>query len=233
MILRHAFRWGTVATAILLCVTLASAQQGGRQRPGTKEEEPPPLPEDPRLRALHADFVLKAEKLAIEYDKTKQTDKARAVCEEILKLVPRYPTAVEMLNKIKAKEASAERLVIDIKADEGWQDTGIIVIEGKPVSLRAEGKWTFQMEYELGPDGLEIPKELRDFKLGSLIGFVDPGPTNPKDRDKYRPFHIGASHEFVAKESGRLLMRMHDGDPKDNRGRMTVEVNGTFQRAKK
>ena len=195
------------------------------------------LPTDPRLLKLVRDYVINAEKLAREYEQAKQYDKCREVCQEILKIAPNYPGAVDLIKGIDQREQTAEKATFDILATEGWQDTGIVLLEGKPVSIVARGVWTFSMEYDLSPDGIDIPRELRDFKLGALIGFIDTG-ANPlmdksKDNDKFRPFHIGAARQMTSDKTGRLWMRMHDADPRDNKGKVTVDIQGTFQKLKK
>jgi hypothetical protein len=227
---RHSFRAATVGLGLtLMLFTLVAWGQGGR--PDNKKEEVPTGPMDPKLIAIQKDFVLKAEKLAKEYETNKQSDKARAVCEEILKIAPRYPPALELLKSIQVKEATAEKANFDIHADQGWQDTGINLIDGKPVTIVAQGTWTFKLEFDTGPEGKEIPKEIRDFKLGSLIGYVDTGSGDLKEASR-RVFHIGNGAQFMARDTGRLYMKMHSGDPRDNKGKVAVEIRGTFEKGK-
>jgi hypothetical protein len=188
-----------------------------------KVGKPVPLPNDKKLIALHNDFIKKAEKLAAEYEHGKQGDKALLVYEQILKLVPEYDKAQQSVDRLKLREANSGRKAFEVQADRDWQDTGVRVIAGKPLKLTASGTWTFNMSHTLGPDGMEIPKVLKDFKLGSLIGIIaDPSSKTPK------PFYIGPSKEFVAEQSGPLMVRMHDTDPSDNRGSLTLEIVGRF-----
>ena len=190
------------------------------------QESPyPKLPDDKRLLALHLEFVKKAMGLASEYGRGRQTEKAAAVYGEVLKLVPNYAKAREMLDKIHEREAGANRTTFTVHANRDWQDTGIRLVAGKTVRLSATGKWTFKMSHELGPEGMDIPEVLRDFKLGSLIGVVRGG-----DPKKTKPFYIGAQTEFVAAESGPLFVRMHDSDTSDNVGRVVLEMSGQLQR---
>lgn len=190
-----------------------------------EEEEQDPLPDDPKLLELHKEFVVKVEKLAKDYEKNRDDDKARACYEQILKLVPGYPNAREMLARISEREATAEHKSMDVVANKAWQDTGIDLIEGMPISIVAEGTWNFRMVHELGPDGMEIPKELRDFHLGALVGMVtSEGEEDPK------PFYIGAGTDFFAESSGRLWLRMYDSDNSDNSGKISVEIQGTFDK---
>ncbi len=189
-----------------------------------KTEAPPPRPTDPKLIELHKEFIGKAQKLAEDYERKKQHDKAREVYEAILRLVPNLPQAEEALSKIREAEATTDKKQITISAAKGWQDTGVVLQEGKPVIIEAKGNWTFKMSHQLGPDGIEIPKELRDFNLGALIGVIVTGP-DPKE---FKPFHVGEKKEFTAERTGRLMLRMYDADPADNLGQLSVNVHSTF-----
>jgi hypothetical protein len=212
-----------VAGTLLIVLSL-----GGQDRPKGgkgKEDDTPkarPLPDDKRLLALHLDFVKKAEQLGKEYETAKEWGKARAVYEEILKLVPQYKPAADKLAEMINHEAIASSATVMVKADESWQDTGIDLVAGKPVTIVATGTWTFHLEVETNADGLTIPKELRDFNPGCLIGMI------PQPDGKAAPFMIGPSKQFLAERSGRLFLRMYDTDPRDNAGQLKVELRGTF-----
>jgi hypothetical protein len=215
-----------VAAGMLMAVQ-PSRQAALAQAPKKKKKEndaPPARPTDPKLIELHKKFLSDAEKLAEEFERKKQHDKSREVYEAILRLVPNYPRAEEALQKIREMEATTDKKQIVVMANKGWQDASVIVQEGKPVIIEAKGAWTFKMSHQLGPDGIEIPKELRDFNLGALIGVIVTG-TDPKD---FKPFHIGERREFTADRTGRLMLRMYDADPTDNQGQMNVQVQSTF-----
>jgi hypothetical protein len=192
-------------------------------KPNKTKKEPAPLPNDKKLIALHTDFIKKAEKLAAEYEHGKQADKAVIVYEQILKLVPEYDRAQQQLDRLLQREANSGHKSFEVQASKDWQDTGVRAIAGKPLKLEATGEWTFNMSHKLCPEGMEIPKVIKDFKLGSLIGIIaDPTAKTPK------PFYIGAGKEFVAEQSGPLLVRMHDSDPSDNKGSLMLEIVGRF-----
>ncbi|MEK6236794.1 MAG: hypothetical protein N2C14_18970 [Planctomycetales bacterium] len=218
-------------SGLLACVIVTQSQGQPKrfQRPRAPASEAKKaesrLPDDPRLLKIHKDFVLKAEKLAVEYEQKKEYDKARTVCKEILKLVPRYPGAQAMLSKIANIEATAETFEMDVLADKDWQDTKVNVLADKPITILAKGSWKFNMSHDLSADGMEIPKELRDFKLGSLIGIIETG-----DLKDMKPFLIGSRFRLVPEKSGRLYVRMHDSNPKDNTGKVTIQMQGTFVR---
>src|ERR1051325_2035830 len=96
----------------LLCAAAPALAQ--EEDKGKKDDKPKvkPLPDDERLLQLHKDFEKKAEKLANEYENTKNWGKARAVYEEILKLVPQYPTASAKLTEMIQREAGAQKPLI-------------------------------------------------------------------------------------------------------------------------
>jgi hypothetical protein len=232
--------WTVLGAAIVAAAAAASlyAQQGnqpggnrgGRDRDRGREEaaaadEGYKLPSDPKLLQLHKEFVQKAEKLAKDYENANQTDKARVVYEEILKLVPKYPAAVEALARIGEQEITAEKKSLDIFANKGLTDTGVIVQAGKPIRIVVTGTWTLNLSHELGPDGMEIPEELRDFDLGALVGGVDTG--NPDDWD---PFAVGKELTFTADQTGRLMLGMWDSEHDDNQGKLHVTIEGTFKK---
>lgn len=210
---------------------LAAQQQprqprnGGGQGSGGNRSQVE-LPDDPKLLELHKNFVLSAEKLAGEYERAGQVDKARDCYTEMLRLVPSYTPAAEKLAKLKEKEATAEKKLFDVLANKGWQDTGIVVQQGRPLSFHSSGQWTFKMTYNLQADGLEIPKELRDFPLGSLIGLI----AESTDDKEAKPFFIGNDKSMDAPKSGRLFLRIYDSDPDDNMGRIGVIVEGSFKK---
>jgi hypothetical protein len=226
------------AAACLLAADAAWAQRPPQGQPtadgqtpteGEKpkeEEEEVKLPDDPRLLKIHEQFVLGAEKLGAEYIKNNQFDEARAVFEEMVRLVPSYKKGKDELQDAMIKQSTAEKKSVLIVANEGWQDTGVVVAEGKPVVIHATGSWNFRLARDVSADGMEIPKDLQDFNLGSLIGMVDDGSGTQKDPNK--PFFVGSAYEFTAKSTGRLLLRMYDDEPNDNTGTLQVNITGSF-----
>ena len=219
---------------LILIGSFAAAQntrQKGRAKQGSKSTG---LPDDDRLLALHRDFVLKAQGLATEYERKKDYEKAKVVYGEILKLTPRYKAVQDKLDALIEREATAKRAVFTVAADKGWQNTGIRVIKGKPVMIKAAGTWTFTLTRDLTPDGMTIPKELQKFKLGSLLGVVQPSrrvpSTGKKKRDGPKPFRIGSETKFIAEETGYLYVSMYDDNHSDNKGVLKLLIQGTFER---
>jgi len=212
------------------------AQTARKRAPARKQDNSTGLPNDERLLALHRDFVLRAQKLATEYERKKDYEKAKVVYGEILKLTPKYKAVRAKLEALIEREATARKALFTVAADKGWQNTGIRVIEGKPITIRATGSWTFTLTAQLSPDGMTIPKELQKFKLGSLLGVIQPTQRpaaqskNKKKREGMKPFRIGSETQFIAKETGYLYGSMYDNTHDDNRGVLKLEIQGTFER---
>jgi hypothetical protein len=219
---------GVCVSAVIVAAVVAQDREKGKAKKEGGEADAPkvqPLPDDERLLALHRDFVKKAEVLAKEYEGDKDWGKARAVYEEILKLVPQYPSANAKRQEMLGREATAKVVAINIKANEDWQDTGIDLVPGKPIHIVAGGSWTFLLEMETTADGITIPKELKDFNPGCLVGFISSAATDPKEA---KPFIVGREKQMISEQSGRLYLRMYDTDPSDNSGFLKVEIRGTF-----
>ena len=185
------------------------------------------LPDDPKLLKIHETFVLAAMKLAQDYENAKDIEKAATCYEEILRLVPTYAQAEQKLKEIKVKEAIADRKPFEVYANRAWQDTGVTVLAGKPLTIRATGSWSLKMSYQLSADGIEIPKELQELPLGALVGVIaEPNAS----MDEAKPFFIGASKSFEPNQTGRLLLRIYDQDVDDNVGKLSVLIEGTFKK---
>lgn len=191
-----------------------------RSNAGPKPAGPP---KDRRLLELHHRFLREAAKLAVEYEQGREFDKAKVVYGEMLKLSPTSQSASERLNALLRREANAHAVELAIHANQQWQDTGVELLQGRPVTIRARGKWTFRLDVEIGPEGIQIPEELREYSMGSLIGAI-----RPITGEKSRPFAIGPHKSFVAPLSGRLFLRMYDVHHQDNEGQIAVEIRGTF-----
>ena len=187
----------------------------------------PQLPSDPVLLNLHKEFIVKAEKLAVEYERKKDFEKAREVYESLIRLVPKYGAAEAGLNRVLSSQRAQDRKLANVSASQAWQDSGVTLREGMPVQIEVKGSW--KVVFETGPAGLEIPQEFRPkdnrIKLGTLIGIV---ANNPAELAESQPFVITGGMSFNAKRTGRLYLRMFDLDPSDNEGSLYVLIQSTF-----
>lgn len=221
------FTIGLVSLFACCCATVSNAQRPGtRPQPKPPEIKLPALPDDPKLKDLHREFIVKAERLAMEYERKKDFTAAQSAYESLLRIAPDHSLAKQALQRVLDAQAQDKRLV-RVSAKEAWQDTGIKLIAGMPVHILAKGSWT--LSHEMGPEGLVIPDEfkLKDnrIKLGTLIGAISQSG-NAQDA---RPFRIGDATDFTADSNGTLFLRMYDIDPADNDGMMMVLVRSTFE----
>jgi hypothetical protein len=224
-----------VASTIAFAAATVAAQNGKKGRSGTPTSANAKdgngdmqLSSDPKLAKLEVSFVVDAARLALEYEKKNDIESARACYEKILRVLPNHPEAKKALERIHSKEMTKEKKTLVIKATEGWQDSGINVLAERPLSIKADGTWTFAMKQDLTADGMEIPKELKDFNLGCLVGKV----VAAGDTEDSIPFMVGKETVITPEKPGRLYLRMYDYDPSDNKGLLKVEINGTFEKGK-
>jgi tetratricopeptide (TPR) repeat protein len=240
MTLHLYLRRATMLAAVLLCVPLAAQpprnvrqqqqmQQRMQEQMRAIAENQPELPSDPQLLSLHKEFVAKAERLAQEYERKKQYDKAREVYESLVRLVPKYSKAEEGLNRILSNQSMQDKKLTDVLATQLWQDSGVTLLEGMPVHIEVKGTW--KVVYETGPAGIDIPEKMRPrdsrIKLGTLIAVI---VNSPSELAEEKPFVLVDGKDFVAKKTGRLYMRMFDVDPSDNEGKLYVRIHSTFQK---
>jgi hypothetical protein len=205
------------------------AQKAEKMREQIREvaEKQADVSNDPQLMTLHKEFIAKAEKLAAEYERKKQFDKAREVYASLVRLVPGYAVAEENLGRILGSQSVQDRQIATVMASQEWQDSGATLVEGMPVHVEVKGTW--KVAYETGPKGIELPedKKPRDprIKLGTLIAVI---ANSQNEIESERPFPLDNGQDFIAKKSGRLFLRMFDLDPSDNDGKMLVLIQSTF-----
>lgn len=181
---------------------------------------------DPQLITLHREFLVKLEKAALEYEEKEQLAKAVEAYNAILRILPDHPGANQGLQRIFNRVATEDREVVTVHANKAWQNTGVILQKGTPARIVAKGTWGFTLEMELTPEGITIPKELKNYKMGALIGIIlAPGDKKIEAEDS---FHVGNAKEFIVPKSGALYLRMYDIDPRDNKGELDVLIQSTF-----
>lgn len=188
----------------------------------------PELPSDPQLLSLQKEFIVKAERLAVEYERKQQFDQAREVYESLVRLVPKYKKAEDGLSRILGSQKMKDRKLVEVKANQAWQDSGVSLQKGMPVQVKLKGTW--QVVFETGPEGISIPEKMRPkdnrIKLGTLIAAI---VDSPQELAEARPLILEDGKDFIAKQTGRLYLRMFDVDPADNEGKIFVLVQSTFK----
>ena len=187
------------------------------------------LPIDPALQAIQKEFIAKTEKLAQEYERKKDFEKARDAYQSIIRLAPNYLSGHLGLSRILSGQTSEDKRVVSVMANKGWQDSGASLVAGMPAKITVQGTWTVSVQS--GFEGIEIPKEQRPrddrIRYGTLIGVIIDSPAKLDDA---KPIRIFDGKEFIVEQSGRLFLRMFDIEPRDNDGKLMVMIQSTFEK---
>ena len=112
----------------------------------------------------------------------------------------------------------------EVPADKEWTDTGIDLLAGDSLRIRADGTIHYTSSKTCGPNGGErewgdliraLP--VNDVGRGALIGLIGQAGTAT-------PFYIGAEAAFTVEKSGRLFLGINDDNYQNNSGRFRVRI---------
>ena len=122
-----------------------------------------------------------------------------------------------------------DTVLVTIRADRGWQSTGIQVQAGSSYVLRAEGRYQIDNEPKVWwcePGGVTI-RYHQGLPLGMLVAAVS-DQTQPLSgvTPLARPEPIGLEREIQFPQAGTLFLRINDSPAQlaDNVGQLSVEV---------
>jgi hypothetical protein len=123
---------------------------------------------------------------------------------------------------------NSSETLITVKANRGWQSTGILVEPGKKYTLSTTGQFTLAQTpkaWTSEADGISF-RYFGGEPLGKLMGCVRTGTTLSTADDMRRVFPIGSNHTHIATQSGTLYLRINDDWSRlsDNAGHVTVRV---------
>ena len=114
---------------------------------------------------------------------------------------------------------------ITVQADQGWQNTGILVEKGKTYSFQAKGRFQLAREgrkiWWSEPGGVTI-RYYQGRPLGLLLGAVLPEGKEAR----FDLFPVGDAATWTAPETGTLFFRLNDppAELRDNSGTVAVKV---------
>jgi len=134
----------------------------------------------------------------------------------------------------------APRMELRVSARQPWADTGVDVLAGQTLRVEATGRarmdrmsfseYLFGADFDrwVGPQGTYV---WRRRKTGSAFPLpaMEEGPAPAfcligKIGESGAPFYIGARHEEVHQQSGRLWLGVNDDHVRDNRGGFDVTL---------
>lgn len=114
---------------------------------------------------------------------------------------------------------------LQLLATQEWQDTGITLVEGDRLIVKATGRWSNtngKGSHFAGGDGFAGTNDalaaLPEVPLAALLGRIG---------DQARPFPIGARFDGSAPQRGRLFLAMNDrpGTYGDNAGSLQIDIS--------
>lgn len=119
--------------------------------------------------------------------------------------------------------ACAKPVVRDvvIAGSQSWTDTGLDLVLGKKVSVKATGEVFANASVSGGPDGVPGYPEWAQYNVVpeaqhvALVGKIGEEGT---------PFLVGADTSFVVRVDGRLFLGPNDKDIRNNRGEFVASI---------
>jgi hypothetical protein len=196
---------------------------------------------DAKANEIQTGFIKNAEELANDYYEAGDYDKARILLKSIQALEPEHPNLDTKLKRLDEESLVSNELDLDVNSHGGWEAAGIILTEGKPIRIKAEGTYKLAVAGTLGPAGLPVGNPLEfagDLPVGALIGVVmntdnTPRDDKEKERDKKkdRPFLIGEGCDYTPVRTGPLLLRINAPENK-NTGKVKVQISGNLKKVK-
>ncbi|MBN2430606.1 MAG: M48 family metalloprotease [Acidobacteria bacterium] len=116
----------------------------------------------------------------------------------------------------------AQSRALTVPGNTVWVDTGIDVVQGQAVEIRASGRvfWKKNSNETCSPAG--APGTNKGF--WKPISSVNTGALIAKVGDTYSYFYIGEQRSFQAPATGRLFLGINDDNPFDNRGGYNVQI---------
>lgn len=118
---------------------------------------------------------------------------------------------------------------MEIRADRGWQSTGVVLEAGQSINVRSTGSVEIKQladgqSWRTTPKGISVEYN-RGFKLGAMIGVLAPLDVEQPSQI-WSPVLVGAQSTLLATEKSCLLLRVNDSAAgvSDNTGAFSVEI---------
>ena len=183
---------------------------------------------DIKADQLQSSFTRDAEELANQYVEAGHLDKAKAILESALAVNPQSPSIQKKLEQVKEGVLNANDYDVDVNPARGWEPTGAMVFENRPLRIKAEGTYKFDSGAgSLTAAGFSQKEPNQDMVAGIVCGalmgmIVGEGKAG-------KPFLIGESLDLTPKESGLLLLRVNAPVGNKNSGKLKVSISGYVQ----
>lgn len=119
----------------------------------------------------------------------------------------------------------------------GWVDTGVVVLDGEPISITASGRVVVRQSDRFGqkfeatvsPEGTFMVHDgIQDQSFPLPSGSHGPAPCfclMGRIGDSGKPFFVGKAKSWQAANGGRLQLAVNDFDPSDSEGAFHAKVS--------
>lgn len=192
---------------------------------------------DDKASELEQQYVTGLLDLAKGYEDAGQTEKAKAVLRDLLKVKPDADAVKSKLAELDELVFEEHSQTIEIDVTRGWTTTGLFVRKDQPIRFTASGTYRLILNEEVGPGGLSTSDVMRDMAAGvpsgAVMGIIAP-PPRPGQRQPPQlgaPFSVGASRDYTPNEDGALLLRVNLPPGTKSIGKVRVVVSGNIRTA--
>lgn len=232
--------WGVVLVAGLLAAVAVAppaslhgqdkSKSAKRPKGGGNKPQANTKSLDIQADKLQSSFAHDAEELAGQYYKAGHFEKAKALLESVLAVFPDSPTARKKLDLIQEGILNSNDVNVEVNASHGWKQTGAMVVENRPLRIKAEGSYRFEATAGgLTAAGFPTKDPGEDMvagvPCGGLMGII------LSENKSGKPFFIGESLDFTPKENGMLLLRLNTPPGNKCSGKIRVSISGYVQPA--
>ncbi len=126
------------------------------------------------------------------------------------------------------KPLAGEPREVLVRADRGWQNSGIRLASGRPVILSARGRFIVARTtapWPCEPPGVTL-RYYQGRPLGILLAAVVPDDPGDNPNSLLFPYEVGTGATIRPEVAGTLLFKINDcaGELHDNMGEVTVTV---------
>ncbi|HTQ38551.1 MAG TPA: hypothetical protein VMJ32_05960 [Pirellulales bacterium] len=118
---------------------------------------------------------------------------------------------------------------VEVQADRGWQNSGVLLEAGKTYKLTASGRFQVASDpkpWISEPNGVSV-RYIHGRPLGLMLGAVHPEHTDHAVSSLVNPIVVGLAATITPYETGTLYLRVNDsaGELSDNAGQAEVNIS--------
>ncbi len=179
---------------------------------------------DVKVERLQDGFVRESTDIIKQYEDAGQYDRAKFLCEVLLKLDPKMPGLKDKLDKLTDLSLESNEFEFDLDVGRGWTNVGAMAVKDRLVRIEAKGDFKFSVTLETTPDGLSTDDAGKDFVAGiapgALMGVI------MVDNKPGKPFPIGSRHEFTPDKNGILFLKVNAPNGHKCTGKIQVTLSG-------